>query len=226
MDAILWALLKNEVNKSSSAGGSTYQPFDPSWTTNSTTADFCEDIMSDKNVAPSMAYMGEVTLSDMPFHGNAEVVAEIMEGPASGPGKSVHLILTSGTDAPYHWEYTYWKTGSTPHMSGWIGFQPYSNLISFRIAMVNTDDTYTAYAEDGMTWAEWCSSDYNVMYYENGNIIPDSKGAWQYDTETGTVYLGDNVTLLTQVGHDCLTGYYYPYIIDSLLYYTYYHSFE
>ena len=107
-----------------SGSSSTYQPFSSSWTTDSTTAAFCEDLLADTAVVPAMAYMGEVSLNDMPLSGNAELVVEIMEGPSSGIGKSVHLILTSGSDSPYRWEYTYWKIGSTPHTSGWIGFQP------------------------------------------------------------------------------------------------------
>ena len=114
-------------------GGSntTYQPFNQSWTVNSTTAALCEDILADNEAVPAMAYMGEVSLSDMPLNGNAELIVEIMEGPASGVGKAIHLILTSGTDSPYRWEYTYWKISGTAHNSGWIGFQPYGAGIPY-----------------------------------------------------------------------------------------------
>ena len=98
-----------------------------------------------------------------------------------------------------------------------------SGKISFRIAIVNTDNIYTAYAEDGMTWEDWCSSDYNVMYDSNGNIIPDSKNAWQYSSVTNEVYI-DNMVLLTKVTRD--DNYLYPYIVDGLLYYTYYNHNE
>ena len=102
----------------------TYKSFDVSWTTDGTTAAFCEDLLADSSVVPANVYLGEVTFSDKPFVGNTEVVVEVQEGPVGGVGKALHLILTSGSDAPYHWEYTYWKVSGTASTSGWIGFQP------------------------------------------------------------------------------------------------------
>ena len=221
MDIYAYALLMKKIKELEEGGGTggstTYQPFPSSWTTNSTTAALCEDIMADSNVKPAMAYMGEVTLTDKPFNGNAELIVEIMEGPASGPGKAIHLILTSGTDYPYHWEYTYWKTGGTAHSSDWIGFQPEGegggdangiipiteapttdnpdddlkiviledepidkyngylyitsvNLITFNLyyydQMANPVFVQM-YAEDGMTWEEWCDSNYNYWFDNN-----------------------------------------------------------
>ena len=104
------------VQTSGSSGSTTYQSFGTNWPTNGTTKAFCDAINSDTSAKTAMAYLGEVTFSDLPASMvNAEIICEIM---AESP-KVIHLSLTSGTTAPYRWEYTYWNNGS--NVSGWKG---------------------------------------------------------------------------------------------------------
>lgn len=96
-----------------------FKPFSSSWPTTGTTKAFCDAINADSSVTIGNAYLGGASFSDLPFVGNGDIVVEILEGPSNS--KSIHLILTSGNVAPYHWEYTYWNSGD--NLSGWIGYQ-------------------------------------------------------------------------------------------------------
>lgn len=98
---------------------STNHDFPASWPTTGTTAAFCSAVNSDTSAVAGMSYLGQVTWSDKPFGGNAEVFVEILPGAVST--KVIHLILSSGNIYPYRWEYTYWNGSS---QKGWIGFQP------------------------------------------------------------------------------------------------------
>ena len=92
--------------------------FPSTWpTTSTTTKGFCDVVHGADTAIAGMSYLGEVTWSDLPFNGNAEVVVEIMAGTGTS-NKVIHLILTSGNVAPYRWEYTYWSNGT--YTSGWI----------------------------------------------------------------------------------------------------------
>lgn len=79
----------------------TNQPFNPEWPTTDTTAAFCEAVNDDEDAVIGMAYLGGARFSDLPFVGNGDVKVEVMQGPSAG-SKSIHLVLTSGTNAPYH----------------------------------------------------------------------------------------------------------------------------
>ena len=99
---------------------STYLPFPIAWDTGHTTKDFCDDINADVTAVEGMAYLGEVTFTDMPNSiGNAEVVVEIMmQNPSN---KIIKLTLSSGNVSPYMWVYTYWNNGA--NVSGWQTWQ-------------------------------------------------------------------------------------------------------
>ena len=103
MDIETYAILSKKIDElePGGGGGSTYKQFPDFWPTNQTTADLCTYIYGDSTATPGMAYLGEITCSDKPFSGNAEVVVEIQEGPSSGVGKAIHMILSSGTNYPY-----------------------------------------------------------------------------------------------------------------------------
>ena len=99
---------------------STNHDFPASWPTTGTTAAFCSAVNSDTSAVAGMSYLGQVTWSDKPFSGNAEVFVEILPGAVST--KVIHLILSSGNIYPYRWEYTYWTAllprggqASSPH---------------------------------------------------------------------------------------------------------------
>lgn len=100
---------------------STYLVYPAGWTTNSTTKAFCDDIAADASATVGKAYLGEVTLSDLPASmGNGEIVVEIMSG-TTAANKVIVLTLTSGNTAPYMWKYTYWNGGTD--VSGWKTWQ-------------------------------------------------------------------------------------------------------
>ena len=96
---------------------STYLTYPSGWTTNSTTKAFCDDVSADTSAVKGKAYLGEVTINDLPASlGNGEVVVEIMDG-TTAQNKVIVLTLTSGNTAPYMWKYTYWNGGA--NVSGW-----------------------------------------------------------------------------------------------------------
>ena len=100
---------------------STYLTYPAGWTTNSTTKAFCDDIAADTSVVVGKAYLGEVTLSDLPASMvNGEIVVEIMDG-TTAANKVIILTLKSGNVAPYAWQYVYWDGGS--NVSGWKTWQ-------------------------------------------------------------------------------------------------------
>ena len=100
---------------------STYLTYPNTWATTGTTKAFCDDIAADSSAVAGKAYLGEVTLSDLPASmANAEIVVEIMSGTTAN-NKIIVLTCTSGNTAPYRWQYTYWNNGT--NVSGWKGFQ-------------------------------------------------------------------------------------------------------
>lgn len=104
----------------------TYAEFVDTWVTtlSSTVLAFCQQVNGTASAVVGTAYLGTVSFSDMPTGvSNGELVVEIIPSSAATNGKAIHLILTSGSIAPYRWEYTYWEQNSTDHYTGWIGFQ-------------------------------------------------------------------------------------------------------
>ena len=111
----------NSVLGSGNLELSTYLTYPAGWTTTGTTKAFCDDIAADTSAVAGKAYLGEVTLSDLPESMvNAEIVVEIMSGTTAN-NKVIKLSCSSGNTAPYMWQYTYWNNGT--NVSGWIGFQ-------------------------------------------------------------------------------------------------------
>lgn len=100
---------------------STYLTYPNTWTTTGTTKAFCDDIAADSSAVEGKAYLGEVTLSDLPASmANGEVVVEIMKG-TTALDKVIILSLKSGNVSPYSWQYVYWNNGS--NVSGWKTWQ-------------------------------------------------------------------------------------------------------
>lgn len=100
---------------------STYLTYPAGWTTNSTTVAFCADIAADSSAVKGKAYLGEVTINDLPASmANGEIVVEIMDG-TTAADKVIKLTLSSGNVSPYMWVYTYWNNGS--NTSGWQTWQ-------------------------------------------------------------------------------------------------------
>lgn len=111
----------NSVLGSGNLQISGFLPYPAAWTTNSTTKAFCDDIAADSSAVVGTAYLGEVTISDMPAGiANGEIKAYILDG-TTAANKVIQLELTSGNVAPYKWIYTYWNGGS--NVSGWKTWQ-------------------------------------------------------------------------------------------------------
>ena len=103
-----------------------YIPFNSNWRASGTIKQFCSDIDNDANVFEGMIFVGELKCSDFNTTGvsinNGEAIVDIMANDGVGGGKTIHITLTSGTNYPYKWEYTYWGHGN--HTHGWTGFYP------------------------------------------------------------------------------------------------------
>lgn len=114
--------------------------FKDTWTTDSTTNTFLNDVYTDEDAIPGMTYLGELTCSDLPTGlNNAEALVEVMPS-ATAAEKVIHVVITSGNLSPYRWELTYWVIGNTPHNSGWIAFQP---LLTAGNGITLTNNTVT-----------------------------------------------------------------------------------
>lgn len=81
-------------------------PFPASFVTNSTTVAFCDSIAETESAVCGMTYLGGVSLSDMPFAGNAEVIVRIMT-----ETKVIVLEMFSTDTACNHW-YAMYAYGS------------------------------------------------------------------------------------------------------------------
>lgn len=100
---------------------STYLTYPAGWTTTGTTKAFCDDIAADSSAVAGKAYLGEVTLTDLPASiVNSEINVYINDG-TTAADKVIILELTSGNVAPYRWIYVYWNGGT--NTSGWKTWQ-------------------------------------------------------------------------------------------------------
>lgn len=109
----------NTITGSGNVELSTYLTYPAGWPTTGTTKALCDAVAADTSATKGKAYLGEVTLSDLPASmANGEIVVEIMAG-TTAANKVIVLTLTSGNVAPYRWQYTYWDGGT--NVSGWIG---------------------------------------------------------------------------------------------------------
>lgn len=129
----------------------TYNEFPQDWNTTidsqNTIEDFCATIDQDSSALVDMAYLGELNFTSTPFVGNAETLVEIVDEKRSH--KTIHIILSSGTTYPYHWEYTYWVLNGVVHTSGWIGFQTQPIVVNNVSPTWVEDSTYTKYEYKG-----------------------------------------------------------------------------
>ena len=108
----------NTITGSGNLVITTFTTYPVGWPTTGTTKAFCDAIAADTSATEGMAYLGEVTLSDMPGGiVNSEIKVEIMSG-TTALNKVILLTLTSGNVSPYQWQYTYWNNGSS--VSGWV----------------------------------------------------------------------------------------------------------
>ena len=121
-----------------------FKPFPNTWTTNGTVNQLMADITADTSATKGMAYLGEVTCSDLPFNGNAEMMIYIMDGSDGLQGKVIQANLTSGNTSPYYWQMIYWNN----HSNGWTSFIPTSNVDSSPVAastnVITSGGVYTA----------------------------------------------------------------------------------
>lgn len=160
--------------------------FKDTWTTNSTTNTFLNDVYTDEDAIPGMTYLGELTCSDLPAGlNNAEALVEVMPS-ATAAEKVIHVVITSGNLSPYRWELTYWVIGNTPHNSGWIAFQPQitsSNKLNSDLVTDTNQTNKFVTASEKTTWSgkqDILVSGTNIKTVNNtsllgeGNITIDS----------------------------------------------------
>ena len=123
-----------------------FKPFPITWTTNGTVNQLMEDITADTSATKGMAYLGEVTCSDLPFNGNAEMMVYIIDGSDGLQGKVIQANVTSGNISPYYWQMIYWNN----HSNGWVSFIPTNNIDSSPISastnVITSGGVYTALA--------------------------------------------------------------------------------
>ncbi len=83
------------------------QSFLDDFVTDKTTAEFCKSITECSSVKQGNSFMGAVTLTDMPFVGNAECRVDVIHSQLGGFILALELI--SATEIPYRWYGVYWK---------------------------------------------------------------------------------------------------------------------
>ncbi len=88
------------------------QNFYDDFVTNETTTEFCKSIAEHPNVKQGNSFLGAVTLTDMPFTGNAECRIDVIHSQLGGFILALELI--SATESPYRWYGIYWNK-----FSGW-----------------------------------------------------------------------------------------------------------
>jgi hypothetical protein len=132
----------------------TYQAFPNSWPTNTTFTALIEAIKNDTTAVKGMAYLGELTCSELPSGlSNVEAVIEIMNG-TTAQNKVIHTTLTSSNIEPYRWEYTYW---SGNQQVNWIGFDYNREIKTLNTTTPTTNvyldanNTYTLNCGDQVT---------------------------------------------------------------------------
>ena len=185
-------------------GGSstTYNTFPQEWIpytsigSQYTIDDFCAIVDSTESAVVGMAYLGELTFASTPFAGNAEALVEIVD--ENNGHRTIHIILSSGTNYPYHWEYTYWTTGGNVRTSGWIGFQPTPIVVNNVSPTWVSDSTYANYgykgtiAINGVTSSMRAEVTFGLNEATSGNYAPIC------ETETdGVVIYGKVDTTIT-----------------------------
>ena len=105
-----------------------YVPFPDSWNTvaddnTKTIKDLCDVIKNDSLAIGGRVFLGGIRcgLSGIPGLANADAVVEIISG-SSPSNKVIHIVMTSGSIAPYRWEYTYWNGGYS-HTNDWVSWE-------------------------------------------------------------------------------------------------------
>lgn len=85
--------------------------------------DLCDVIAEDPEAIGGRVFLGGIRcgLSDISGLGNADAVVEIISG-NTRLNKVIHVVMTSGSIAPYRWEYTYWNGGHS-HTDGWVSWE-------------------------------------------------------------------------------------------------------
>lgn len=105
-----------------------YVPFPSGWEevagdSSKTIKDLCDIIAEDSEAIGGRVFLGGIRcgLSEIDGLGNADAVVEIISG-STKSNKVIHIVMTSGSIAPYRWEYTYWNGGYS-HTNGWVSWE-------------------------------------------------------------------------------------------------------
>jgi len=105
-----------------------YVPFPDGWITvaqdsSKTIKDLCDVIKNDELAIGGRVFLGGILcgLSGITGLANADAVVEIISGNTPNT-KVIHVVMTSGSVAPYRWEYTYWNGGNS-HTADWVSWE-------------------------------------------------------------------------------------------------------
>lgn len=105
-----------------------YVPFPEGWIEvaqdrDKTIKDLCDVIKNDPLAIGGRVFLGGIRcgLSGINGLANADAVVEIISGNTPST-KVIHIVMTSGSIAPYRWEYTYWNGGNS-HTSDWVSWE-------------------------------------------------------------------------------------------------------
>lgn len=176
----------------------TYQTFRSTWTTNGTILEFCDDVNADANTSEGMGYIGELRCSDLPFHGNADTLVEIIQG-SGVSNKVIHIIITSGNVYPYRWEYTYWNNGL--NVSGWIAFAT-TETVQANPILDGTEADLTGLEVNGVRYKAAVETVSDVAYEEIYSITTNvTNGSYTGDKMVGA-YSVSYITIVPDEGYE------------------------
>lgn len=109
------------------------QEFLDGFVVDGTTEELCRSIEENENVRTGHSFMGGVTLTDMPFNGNAECKIDVIKN--SFGDTIIALELISANLSPYRWYGMYWHD-----FEGWKPFitedylnQHFSSLLTEKV---------------------------------------------------------------------------------------------
>lgn len=191
-----------------------YRTFPVSWTKDSTTRDFCQDIENDTSAEPGDIYFGTLECSDLP--GNmiqAEATVEIISNGANG--KCINIITTSLNTSPYRWNYSYGRVNGTITVVGWTGVQAEinannklnANLVN-GLATVATTGSYNDLSNKPSIPAVQIQSDWNQTNSSKKDYIKNKPQVQNiYNSQSEDAQSGQAVAMAVAGAVETAEGY-------------------
>lgn len=191
-----------------------YRTFPASWTKDSTTRDFCQDIENDTSAEPGDIYFGTLECSDLP--GNmiqAEATVEIISNGANG--KCINITTTSLNTSPYRWNYSYGRVNGTITVVGWTGVQAEINVnnklnasLVNGLATVATTGSYNDLSNKPSIPAAQIQSDWNQTNSSQKDYIKNKPTVDQiYNSSSERAQSGIAVATAVSGATESIQGY-------------------